>query len=175
MVIKKYYFKKIKSTNDQAIKMIKRGLNKGIIITEEQTDGRGQYGNKWISLKGNLFMTIFFEINKKRKISEFTKFNLKIIKRVIQKYIKKKITIKYPNDILVNEKKICGILQEVIFFKLKKLMIVGIGINVKKSPRINKYKTTFINEHTMEKIDKMSVIKNLQKIFEKNIRFYKCI
>ena len=175
MVIKKYYFKKIKSTNDQAIKMIKRGLNKGIIITEEQTDGRGQYGNKWISLKGNLFMTIFFEINKKRKISEFTKFNLKIIKRVIQKYIKKKLTIKYPNDILVNEKKICGILQEVIFFKLKKLLIVGIGINIKKSPRINKYKTTFINEHTMEKIDKMSVIKNLQKIFEKNIRFYKCI
>ena len=175
MVIKKYYFKKIKSTNDQAIKMIKRGLNKGIIITEEQIAGRGQHGNKWISLKGNLFMTIFFEINKKRKISEFTKFNLKIIKRVIQKYIKKKLTIKYPNDILVNEKKICGILQEVIFFKLKKLMIVGIGINVKKSPRINKYKTTFINEHTMKKIDKMSVIKNLQKIFEKNIRFYKCI
>ena len=175
MVIKKYYFKKIKSTNDQAIKMIKRGLNKGIIITEEQIAGRGQHGNKWISLKGNLFMTIFFEINKKRKISEFTKFNLKIIKIVIQKYIKKRLTIKYPNDILVNEKKICGILQEVIFFKLKKLMIVGIGINVKKSPRINKYKTTFINEHTMEKIDKMSVIKNLQKIFEKNIRFYKCI
>ena len=54
-------------------------------------------------------------------------------------------------------------------------MIVGIGINVKKSPRVNKYKTTYINEHTMEKIDKMSVIKNLQKIFEKNIRFYKCI
>ena len=175
MVIKKYYFKKIKSTNDQAIKMIKRGLNKGIIITEEQTDGRGQYGNKWISLKGNLFMTIFFEINKKRKISEFTKFNLKIIKRVIQKYIKKKLTIKHPNDILVNEKKICGILQEVIFFKLKKLMIVGIGINIKKSPRINKYKTTFLNEHTIKKIDKISVIKNLQKIFEKNIRFYKCI
>ena len=120
-------------------------------------------------------MTIFFEINKKGKISELTKFNLKLIKRVIQKYIKKKLTIKYPNDILVNEKKICGILQEVIFFKLKKLMIVGIGINVKKSPRINKYKTTFINEHTMKKIDKMSVIKNLQKIFEKNIRFYKCI
>ena len=175
MVIKKYYFKKIKSTNDQAIKMIKRGLNKGIIITEEQTDGRGQYGNKWISLKGNLFMTIFFEINKKRKISEFTKFNLKIIKRVIQKYIKKKLTIKLPNDILVDEKKICGILQEVIFFKLKKLMIVGIGINIKKSPRINKYKTTFLNQHTIKKIDKISVIKNLQKIFEKNIRFYKCI
>ena len=175
MVIKKYYFKKIKSTNDQAIKMIKRGLNKGIIITEEQIAGRGQHGNKWISLKGNLFMTIFFEINKKEKISELTKFNLKIIKRVIQKYIKKKLTIKPPNDILVNEKKICGILQEVIFFKLKKLMIVGIGINIKKSPRINKYKTTFLNEHTIKKIDKISVIKNIQKIFEKNIRFYKCI
>ena len=49
MVIKKYYFKKIKSTNDQAIKMIKRGISKGIIITEEQPDGRGQRGNNWIS------------------------------------------------------------------------------------------------------------------------------
>jgi len=175
MVIKKYYFKKIKSTNDQAIKMIKKGLNRGIIITKEQTDGRGQHGNKWISLKGNVFMTIFFEISKKRKISEFTKFNLKIVKRVIQKYIKKKLTIKHPNDILINKKKVCGILQEVIFFKLKKLMIVGIGINIKKSPRIIKYKTTFLNEHTIKKIDRMSVIKNLQNIFEKNIRFYKCI
>ena len=54
-------------------------------------------------------------------------------------------------------------------------MIVGIGINIKKSPRINKYKTTFLNENTIKKIDKISVIKNLQKIFEKNIRFYKCI
>ena len=75
MVIKKYYFKKIKSTNDQAIKMIKRGYNKGIIITEEQTDGRGQHGNKWISLKGNLFMTIFFEINKKGNKSKIFEYN----------------------------------------------------------------------------------------------------
>ena len=52
---------------------------------------------------------------------------------------------------LLMKKKICGILQEVIFFKLKKLMIVGIGINIKKSPRINKYKTTFINQHTIKK------------------------
>ena len=71
MVIKKYYFKKIKSTNDQAIKMIKRGYNKGIIITEEQTDGRGQHGNKWISLKGNLFMTIFLKLTKKEKFLNY--------------------------------------------------------------------------------------------------------
>ena len=41
--------------------MIKKGLDKGIIITDKQTAGRGQHGKKWISLKGNLFMSVFLK------------------------------------------------------------------------------------------------------------------
>ena len=66
MRLKKYYFKKIKSTNDQATRMIKKGIEKGIIIADLQTKGRGQYGKKWISQKGNLFMSVFYKINKKK-------------------------------------------------------------------------------------------------------------
>ena len=58
--------KKIKSTNDQATRMIKKGIEKGIIIADLQTKGRGQYGKKWISQKGNLFMSVFYKINKKK-------------------------------------------------------------------------------------------------------------
>ena len=61
MKIKKFYFKRINSTNDKAIKIIKKTqFNIGIIIAETQKEGRGRYGKKWISIKGNLFMTIFF-------------------------------------------------------------------------------------------------------------------
>ena len=63
MKLKKYQFKKVKSTNDVAIKKIKSGIKSGIVLTETQTKGRGQYGKKWISLKGNLLMSVFFEIN----------------------------------------------------------------------------------------------------------------
>jgi len=60
-----FKFKKIKSTNDRAIQNIKRGIQKGIIVSDQQTSGRGTYGKKWVSFKGNLFVSFFFEIKKK--------------------------------------------------------------------------------------------------------------
>ena len=56
MKLKKYLFKSVTSTNDIAIKKIKRGISSGIIMTNTQTKGRGRYGNKWVSIKNNLFM-----------------------------------------------------------------------------------------------------------------------
>ena len=65
MKIKKFYFKSINSTNDKAIKIIKKTQVKfGIIVTETQKKGRGRYGKKWISIKGNLFTSIFFCLDK---------------------------------------------------------------------------------------------------------------
>ena len=66
MKFKKFKFKKVKSTNNTAIRIIKkRNYNLGMVIAETQTKGRGQYGRKWISSKGNLFVSFFNELNKK--------------------------------------------------------------------------------------------------------------
>ena len=51
MKLKKYFFKKVKSTNDTALRLINLGMQKGIILTEYQSKGRGQRNNKWISKK----------------------------------------------------------------------------------------------------------------------------
>ena len=64
MKFKKFFYKKVNSTNDLAARKIKFGFTKGIIISEYQKRGRGQFGKKWISYKGNLFMSIFFKIKK---------------------------------------------------------------------------------------------------------------
>ena len=61
MKLKKYQYKKVKSTNNVAIKKIKSGIKSGIILTETQKKGRGQYGKKWISFKGNLLMSVFLK------------------------------------------------------------------------------------------------------------------
>ena len=89
MRLKLFSYKKVKSTNDVAIRKIRLKKKQGIIISEEQTNGRGRYGKKWISIKGNLFLTIFFQINLKSNIEKLTIFNCEIVKRALSIFIKK--------------------------------------------------------------------------------------
>ena len=55
-------YKKVKSTNDTALKLIKKNItNPTLVTTEKQTNGRGTVGKKWVSEKGNLFISLFFK------------------------------------------------------------------------------------------------------------------
>ncbi len=172
MGFKKFFYKKVNSTNDLAIKKIKTGITKGIIIADYQKKGRGQQGKKWLSFKGNLFMTIFFKIKENINIKKITNINCKIIKKSLLKYIKKTITIKPPNDLLVNKKKICGILQEIKFNKGTRFIIIGVGINLIKSPIIKNYPTTNIMKETGYKVKKYNIIKNIENNYTKNLKLF---
>ena len=84
MKIKK--FKKVKSTNDIALKLIKQNISQPtLIITDEQTHGRGRIGKKWISKKGNLYMTLFFKVKNYNRIIKLQFDTLKIIKSILLK------------------------------------------------------------------------------------------
>ena len=133
--IKKY--KKVKSTNDVAMKLIKRNISEPTLITtEKQTNGRGRIGKKWVSLKGNLFITLFFKFDQKRiNFKQLAVLNAFLLKKVISNIISKKIKIKWPNDLLFNKLKFCGILQEVIKFDNFDYLIVGIGLNTNVVPQ----------------------------------------
>ena len=62
MKFKIFRFKKVKSTNDTAIRIIKNlNYKYGMVVSDTQTKGKGQYGKKWISHKGNLFVSFFYE------------------------------------------------------------------------------------------------------------------
>ena len=90
-----------------------------MIIATQQTKGRGRMGRKWISLKGNLFLSFFFQINKKLSLGKATKKNCSILKDILKKFVFAPIKIKPPNDIFINGGKLCGILQETVFLKKK--------------------------------------------------------
>ena len=83
MKLKKFNFKIVNSTNDLAIQIIKNTNSKsGFIIAEKQKKGRGQYGKKWTSFKGNLFVSIFFQVNiVKLSLKDLTKINCFLTKR----------------------------------------------------------------------------------------------
>ena len=176
MKIRKFNFKKVKSTNNTAINIIQNSnLNFGMVISEIQKKGKGQYGRKWISHKGNLFASFFFNLNNfNLSIKQITKINCLLVKKTIAYFYKRKITFKAPNDLLVNGKKISGILQETITKNNLKYLIVGIGINIIKSPNINNYPTTNLFDLTGKKISYKLTVDLLRSIFEKNLlKYYK--
>ena len=107
MKFRKFKFKKVKSTNNTAIRIIKNTNCKyGMVISDNQTMGRGQYGKKWISQKGNLFVSFFYELkNINLSISQLTKINCILVKKLLTIYYKKKIIFKKPNDLLIQKKK----------------------------------------------------------------------
>ena len=170
MKLKKFFYKKINSTNDTAIYKIISGFKQGLVIAAEQTKGRGQYGKKWISLKGNLFLSVFIEINKQISLKKITYLNYKIIKKILSKLFKIKLSIKLPNDLLINKKKVCGILQETILNNNKKFIIIGIGVNLIKNPIIKNYPTTNLLKETGVKITRFKLLNVIKKGFEKNLK-----
>ena len=176
MKLKQFNFKKVKSTNQTAIRLIKSSKNEfGLIVSETQSKGKGQYGRKWISYKGNIFLSLFYKLeNINLSLSSLTKINCFLVKNVISKYYKKKITFKLPNDLLINKKKICGILQEKIEKSKKQYLIVGIGFNLIKSPNIPNYPTTNLLKITNQKINNKKFVKELKITFEKFLsKYYK--
>ena len=169
MKIKLIKFKSVKSTNDIAIKLIKeKKPQPTLIFSEKQTKGRGTMGKKWISEKGNLFISIFFLIDQKKiNFRQFTILNAFVLRKLVSKIIAKKIKIKWPNDLLYKKKKICGILQEIITNKKKEYLIVGIGLNTNIKPKNKSFASTSLKNIINKDIDNKKILKNIQKEYER--------
>ena len=165
--IKKY--KKVKSTNDIALKLIKKNISEPTLITcEKQTKGRGRTGKKWISRKGNLFLSLFFKFDQtKINFKQFAVLNAFLIKKIISKTISKKIKIKWPNDLLFNNQKFCGILQEVIRFNNIEYLIVGIGINTNIDPRNKSFESTSLKNILNKRISNKKILRKIIITYEK--------
>ena len=175
MIIKKFIYKSVNSTNDIAINLIKKNNFKaGLVVTEKQKKGKGQRGKRWISNKGNLFVSVFFSLEKiNLTLKQLTIINANLMIKLISFYYRKKIKLKLPNDILINKKKICGILQETIQKNGIKYLIVGIGLNLVKSPNIKAYPTTNLYELTKTKINANNVSKQLILIYKNFLKSQK--
>ena len=169
MKIKIKKFKKVKSTNDIALQLIKQKVSEPtLILTDKQTHGRGRIGKKWISKKGNLLISIFFKFDQKRiNFKQFAILNALLLKNVLSKTISKKIEIKWPNDLLFNKVKFCGILQEVINFNNFDYLIVGIGLNTNVVPQNKSFKSTSLKNILNKKVSNQKILMNIKTAYEK--------
>lgn len=171
-----HYFKEIKSTNDYAKKLGNKGASEGtIVISESQTMGKGRLNRNWKSPIGGIYLSIILRPSiKPSSASVLNLITAIAVTKVLQKYnISAKI--KWPNDVLINKKKICGILTEMSSEHDEiKYVVVGIGLNTNteiKSFDIDLQTTsTSIKNEINKEISNTEIIKILIEEFEKIYR-----
>ena len=134
-----HYFKTIDSTQNYAQKNLNKHDGSFIVYAEHQSQGRGRFKREWISPGARgIYMSVVWRPN--IDISEMTKFNYHIslaIARSIQTTFNLDVKIKWPNDIYIEHKKVCGFLSEIVTDNGKiAAVICGIGINLRHSEAI---------------------------------------
>jgi biotin-[acetyl-CoA-carboxylase] ligase BirA-like protein len=127
-----HYLSEVASTNDIAKEMAALRAKEGtVIVAGIQTGGKGRFGRKWASPKGGLwFSTILRPKLHPREIPKLTIVSSLAVAKTISQLFNLKPEVKWPNDVLINAKKVCGILSEAntrggtINF-----VVVGVGLN----------------------------------------------
>ncbi len=167
----------IDSTNSECKRLINNNLlseKNYIIIAKKQTSGRGRNNKFWHSEEGNLYCSIIMQHELNLTFLHELSFVISIaLRKTIISIIgksSKSIQTKWPNDILVDGKKISGILIENIQLNNNNYIIIGIGINILHHPtNINQLTTCLKSENLSINIDNYKLlkilIKNLNKYF----------
>ena len=118
------------------------GKNNICLLADEQKSGIGRRGNEWVSPKGNIYIS--FLIKYDLAIENhflFGALTANSIIKFLNKYIDQNINIKWPNDIIINNSKIAGIMTEIVEHNNIQYIIIGAGINILQSPKITNYQT----------------------------------
>lgn len=124
------HYNKIDSTNDEAKRLMGKGAGEGVVvIADSQTKGRGKPGSGWFSLpKAGIYLSAIVKPHKNPKeIASITILGARAVVRVIQNVSGLNAEIKLPNDVMLNGKKVCGVLVERL---ASGQIIIGIGLNV---------------------------------------------
>lgn len=159
------YFEEVNSTNDYAKK---HNLpDNTLLVTDKQTKGTGRFSRNWESAPGkdltfSLVKKIIIGIDEVHLVNFYTSYIIfNSLKKILPGKIKNKIHLKWPNDILLNRKKISGILTDVKDLRSAcKNFIIGAGINVNSnlfSDDVN-YKATSILKETGSEADSTQLL-----------------
>lgn len=127
-------YKKVDSTNDIAYKLAEKRVKEGVVVlAEEQSKGRGRHGRHWVSpSKGGIYMSCILRPKiAPNEIPRITLLAAVAVAKAIRDTTSLDVTIKWPNDITLDGKKICGILTEMKAEQDRvDFIVLGIGINV---------------------------------------------
>jgi BirA family biotin operon repressor/biotin-[acetyl-CoA-carboxylase] ligase len=170
-----YCFLEISSTNEKAKNAAPNSEDGTVILAEIQTNGRGRLSRSWASPTGGIWMSLI--LKPKMPLARVYQINMAVsvaISKSIQALYGLEAGIKWPNDILIDERKVCGILMEVSA-EVDSLdyAVIGIGINVNVDVSIfpDEWKSTSISYLLGESVSRIELIQKIlqeiEEIYEK--------
>lgn len=164
-----HYYSQVESTNQIARELAKKYAVAGtVVLADRQTGGEGRLGRRWVSGDGGLWFSVILKPSiQLENTPPITLMASVAIAEAIEKNTQLKPGIKWPNDIYINGRKVCGILTEVVTGEDDSYsIIVGIGINV------NITKEAFGQELTLTAT---SLSMELKREVERDEFFYKTL
>ncbi|MFH0731980.1 MAG: biotin--[acetyl-CoA-carboxylase] ligase [Candidatus Omnitrophota bacterium] len=171
-----YSYKETASTNDTAYNLAMHGEKEGsIIIAESQTAGRGRMGRTWVSpkSKGAYFSVILRPDILPKEVSGITLFSALSVAKTIREITNLAAFIKWPNDVLIDNKKICGVLTEMNAETDKiNFVIIGIGININTKKELLPKGATSIAEESGRELSRVEIVRSIFKNMDKYYRLF---
>src|SRR5580658_4355161 len=135
------HHERLDSTNDAVRQLAAAGAPHGTVVhADEQVAGRGRFGRTWYSPPGNLYLSVLLRLEvPPARNAELSFVTALTVADAVDALLPKqtKATLKWPNDVLVDDGKIAGILVE----SAAGAQIIGVGLNVLEAPRNAPYKT----------------------------------
>ena len=138
-----HHFREIGSTMNVARELARKGVEEGtIIVAESQIHGRGRLGREWLSPEGG----IYFTITLRPKISPIYAPRINLMASVaiattIRKLFRLKAVLKWPNDVLIEGRKVCGILAE-MDTEMDIINFINLGIGINANPSVSQFEET---------------------------------
>jgi BirA family transcriptional regulator, biotin operon repressor / biotin---[acetyl-CoA-carboxylase] ligase len=152
------------STNDEAKRLAREGAAKGTVVwAREQTAGRGRLGHLWVSPPGNLYVSLILRPKcPPRGAAQLGFVAALAVGDALGALLPRLrgLSYKWPNDVLVNGRKIAGILLESEMTKPDELafLIVGVGINLACSPQLVEYPATSVSEEGLGEVQPAAML-----------------
>jgi len=163
------YFKELGSTNDKAKELALRGAEEGtVVVAEMQKSGRGRLGRTWISPKGGVYLSIILR-PAGSGMQKLTLMTAVAVARAIKKLYGIDARIKWPNDVLLEGKKVCGILTETSADSGRiDFVIIGIGINADVEPAAfpEEFRSTATSLCCYVKVSRKELVRALLEEFD---------
>ena len=168
-----YNFESVSSTNDKAMEFAGKGQYNLVVTAKKQEKGRGRFGRDWSSGLGGLYMTILLKEKNISMVKYLTFIASIAVAKSIIDFCNLKAEVKWPNDVLVNDRKVCGILTETISGK-ENYAMVGIGVNANnnKFPASVKNKATSLKLETNKAYSLEKLGKSIIAIFSSLYHYY---
>ena len=164
------------STNAEAKRRIARGegAHADVILADEQKQGIGRRGSSWFSPIGNLYFSLIIAPRLDKKVwARYSLLSAVILSRVLGSIIEpNRFSFKWPNDILIDELKVSGLLLESVYRDEQPFLIIGVGVNVLHHPEDSNFPSTSLAACGVTEILPETLLQRFMAEFDVNWQTY---